>query len=170
MEKAVNNLGAAVLVILIVAAALTLLAPRFGWRVDAVFSGSMEPEINVGSVLVTRPVDSKAIKVGDIITFDSPTSEIPITHRVVSVAEGSELHFQTRGDANEDIDPAMVPARNVVGKVYFHVPYFGYLSQFVKTPLGFILLLCVPGVIAIVMETKNVRRLITELKWKGNTG
>ena len=75
-----------------------------------------------------------------------------------------------KGDANEDIDPAMVPARNVVGKACFHVPYFGYLSQFVKTPLGFILLLCVPGVIAIVMETKNVRRLLTELKWKGNTG
>jgi signal peptidase len=167
VKKAAGNLGTAVLVVLIVAAALTFLAPRFGWRVDAVFSGSMEPEIKVGSVVVTRPVESETIKLGDIITFDSPTAEIPTTHRVVFVEEGSELCFQTKGDANEESDPFTVPARDVVGKVCFHVPYFGYLSQFVKTPLGFILLLCVPAVIAIVMEARNVRRLLTALKMEG---
>jgi len=164
MRKVASNLGTAVVVVLIVAAALTFLAPRFGWRVDAVFSGSMEPEIKVGSVVVTRPVEAETIKVGDIITFDSPSGEIPTTHRVVFVEESSELCLRTKGDANEENDPFTVPARDVVGKVCCHVPYFGYLSQFVKTPLGFILLLCVPGVIAIVMETINVRRLLTELK------
>jgi len=162
MKKAAGNLGAAILVILIAAAAFTFLAPRFGWRVDAVFSGSMEPEIEVGSVLVTRPVDTETIKVGDIITFESPLSEIPMTHRVIAMEKGSELNFQTKGDANEDTDPITVPAQNVLGKVFFHVPYFGYVSQFAKAPLGFMLLLCIPGLIIVVMEIRNVRRVLTE--------
>jgi signal peptidase len=167
MKKVASNLGTAVLVMLIAAAVFIFLAPRFGWRVDAVFSGSMEPEIKVGSVIVTHPAEAKTIKVGDIITFDSPLSEIPITHRVVSVEEGSELRFQTKGDANEDVDSLTVPAQNVVGKVFFHAPYFGYVSQFVKTPLGFILLLCVPGLIIMVMEIRNIRRLFTEKQVEG---
>lgn len=162
MKKAASNLGTAILVMLILAAALTFLAPRFGWRVDAVFSGSMEPEIKVGSVLITRPVEAETIKAGDIITFDSPPSEMPTTHRVVSVEKGSELYFQTKGDANEDADPITVPAQNVLGTAYFHVPYFGYVSQFVKTPLGFILTLCVPGIIIVVMELRNIRRILTK--------
>ena len=167
MKKAASNLGTAILVMLIVAAALTFLAPRFGWRVDAVFSGSMEPEIRVGSVLITRPVEAETIEVGDVITFNSPLSETPTTHRVVSVEKGSELRLQTKGDANEDADPFTVPAQNVLGTACFHVPYFGYASQFVKTPLGFILTLCVPGLIIMVMEMRNVRRLLTEKQVEG---
>jgi signal peptidase len=170
MKKAASNLGTVILVILIMAAAFTFLAPRFGWRVDAVFSGSMEPEIKVGSVVVTRPVEAETIKVGDVITFNSPLSETPTTHRVVSVEKGSELRFQTKGDTNEDADPFTVPAQNVMGKVCFHVPFFGYFSQFAKTPLGFILLLCVPGLIIMVMEMRNVRRLLTEKQVEENTG
>jgi signal peptidase len=167
MKKAASNLGTAVLVILIAAAVLAFLAPRFGWRVDAVFSGSMEPEIMVGSIIVTRAVEAETIKVGEIITFNSPLSEIPTTHRVVSVGKGSELRFQTKGDANEDADPVTIPAQNVMGKVCFHVPYLGYVSQFTKTPLGFILLLCVPGLTIMVMEIRNVRRVLAEKQADG---
>jgi signal peptidase len=170
MKKAASNLGTTVLVILIAAAVFTFLAPRFGWRVDAVFSGSMEPEIKVGSIIATRPVEAETMEVGDIITFNSPLSEIPTTHRVVSVEKGSELRFQTKGDANEDVDPFTVPAQNVMGKVCFHVPYLGYVSQFSKTPLGFILLLCVPGLVIVVMEIRNIRRVLTEKQVEGRYG
>lgn len=61
----------------------------------------------------------------------------------------------TRGDANEDADPFIVPAENVVGKIWFHVPYLGYVIRFVKTPLGFLLTLCLPGLVLVVMEMKN---------------
>jgi signal peptidase len=110
------------------------------------------------------------MEVGDIITFNSPLSEIPTTHRVVSVEKGSELRFQTKGDANEDVDPFTVPAQNVMGKVCFHVPYLGYVSQFSKTPLGFILLLCVPGLVIVVMEIRNIRRVLTEKQVEGRYG
>jgi signal peptidase len=68
--------------------------------------------------------------------------------------------FQTKGDVNEDADPFVVPAQNVVGKVCLHIPYFGYVTQFVKTPLGLLLTLCLPGLVIIVMEMRNIWRAL----------
>jgi len=162
MKKAAENFGTALLVMLMLAAVFTFLAPRFGWSVDAVFSGSMEPELTVGGVVITRPVDVEAIKAGDIITFYSPLSEQLTSHRLIAVEHGSSFRFRTKGDANEDADPFTVPAENVVGKVCFHIPYLGYATQFVKTLLGFLLTLCLPGVIILVMELRNIWIVLTK--------
>lgn len=161
MKKATGNFGLAVIILLMMAAALTFLAPHFGWSVDTVFSGSMEPQLKVGGVVVTRPVEAEDIKVGDTITFYSPLSEQLTSHRVVAVEDGSPFHFQTKGDANEDADPFVVPVQNVVGKVCFHIPYLGYATQFIKTPLGLLLTLCLPGLIIVVMEMVNIWRVLT---------
>jgi len=162
MKKAAQNFGLAMVILLMTAAALIFMAPRFGWKVDAVFSGSMEPGLKLGSVVVTRPVEAEEIKAGDIITFYSPLNEKLMSHRVVAVEHGSSFHFQTKGDASEDADPFVVPAENVVGKVCLHLPYFGYVTQFVKTPLGFLLTICLPGLVVIVMEIRNIRCVLTE--------
>jgi len=164
MKKVAKNFGLAVIILLMAAAALMFLAPRFGWSVDAVFSGSMEPELKVGSVVVTRPVEPEEIRAGDIITFYSPLSERLTSHRVVAVEQTSAFHFLTKGDANGDADPVVVPAQNVVGKVCLHIPYFGYVTQFVKTPLGFLLTICIPGLVVIVTEVRNIWRMLTEGK------
>ena len=162
MKKVFKNFGFAVIILLMAAAVFTFLAPRFGWSVDTVFSGSMEPQLKVGGVVVTRHVAAEEIQVGDIITFYPPASEQLTSHRVIAVDDGSPLHFQTKGDANENTDPFVVPAENVVGKVCLHLPYFGYAAQFVKTPLGVLLTLCLPGLVIIAMETRNIWRVITE--------
>ncbi len=162
MKKVAENFGLAVIILLMTVVVLTFLAPHFGWRVDTVFSGSMEPQLKVGGVAVTRPVEAGDIKVGDIITFHSPLSEKVTSHRVIAVDDDSSSHFQTKGDASEDADPFVVPAQNVVGKVCFHIPYFGYAAQFVRTPLGLLLTLCLPGLIIMGMEVRNVWRVLTE--------
>jgi signal peptidase len=162
MKKAVGYLGMAVIILLMAAAVFTFLAPRFGWRVDAVFSGSMEPQLKVGGVVVTRPVAAEDIKAGDTITFYCPLNEQLTSHRVIAVEDGSPLSFRTKGDANEDADPFTVPAGKVVGKVCFHLPYFGYAAQFIKTPLGLLLTLCLPGLIIIILEMRNIWRALTE--------
>ncbi len=164
MEKVIKGFGLAVIILLIAIAVLTFLAPHFGWRVDTVFSGSMEPQLKMGGVVVNRPVEAEDIKVGDIITFHSPLGEKVTSHRVVAVNDGSSLHFQTKGDANEDADPFVVPAQSVVGKICFHIPYLGYAAQFVRTPLGLLLTLCLPGLAIIVLEMINIWRAITEIQ------
>lgn len=162
MKKAVENLGFAIIILLMAAAVFTFLAPHFGWRVDTVYSGSMEPELKPGGVVITRPVEASGIKAGDIITFYCPLSQQMTSHRVIAVEEGSSLNFRTKGDANEDADPFIVPAQNVVGKVCFRLPYLGYAAQFVKTPLGLLLTLCLPGLVIIGMEMRNIWRVLTE--------
>ena len=160
MGKAAKSLGFASIVLLITIAAFTFLVPRFGWRVDAVFTGSMEPALKVGGVVITRPVEAEEISVGDIITFYSPQTGKPTSHRVMAIQSGSSRYFQTKGDVNEDVDTVAVPMENVVGKVCFHVPYLGYATQFVKTRLGLILTLFLPGLIVILLEIRSIWRVL----------
>jgi hypothetical protein len=56
----------------------------------------------------------------------------------------------------------LIVSQNVVGKVRFHIPLVGYVANFVKTPLGFILLLCVPGFIIIGMELRTIWTTISK--------
>ena len=162
MKKVAKYFGLVVVILIMLAAALTLLAPRFDWRVDVVFSSSMEPELRVGGLVVTRPADAEKIRVGDIITFYHPLSGELTSHRVIGVEEGSSFHFRTKGDATEDDDSFVVPAQNVVGRVCFDIPYFGYFIQFLKTPLGSILTVCIPGLIIIALEVRNIWRVLDE--------
>jgi signal peptidase len=164
MKKLFEYCGIAVIVLLMATAILLFLAPHFGWMVDVVSSGSMEPELKTGGVVITRPVEAEDIKVGDTITFNSPTNKVLTSHRVIAVEDGSPFHFRTKGDANEDADPFILPAENVVGRVCFHLPYFGYVTQFAKTPLGLLLTLCLPGLVIILMEMRNIWLVLTEGK------
>ena len=137
-----------------------VLLPRFSsWRFDAVLSGSMEPVLNVGGVVVVKPVQPSDISAGDIISFHS--GETLITHRVTdAVSNRGELYFVTKGDANEEPDILPVPAENVVGNVIFDAPYLGYLSAFVKTRLGLILTIFLPGALIIALELRSMWHIV----------
>ena len=162
MKKAVEYLGLTIVILLMAAAVFTYVGPHFGLRVDAVLSGSMEPELKVGSMVVTRSVEAETVEVGDIITFHPSTvGENLITHRVIGIGHSSSLYFETMGDANEDPDPFTVPARNLVGKISLHIPYWGYVTEFLKTPIGFILAVVIPGAILIALYIINILRALT---------
>ena len=122
----------------------------------------MEPELKVGSLVVARPVEPEAIVVGDIITFHSiAVGEGVITHRVTGIGRSASLHFQTKGDANDDPDPFTVPARNLVGRICFYVPYLGYVTEFLKTPVGFTVAVAIPGVIVVVVYITSLWQALT---------
>jgi len=113
-------------------------------------------------VVITRPVKANEILVGDIITFYSPQSKKLTSHRVIESEDSSAFYFRTKGDANEDADSAIVPFVNVVGKVCFHLPYLGYINKCVKSFWGFLLTLCLPGLIVVVLELRNIWRILVE--------
>ena len=138
------------------------LAPRFGWRVDAVYSGSMEPEFMAGDVVITQPVQTTKIEEGDVITYRSPRNNEMTSHRVTAIDNGPVPGFHTKGDANEDTDPYLVPAANIVGRVCFSIPFFGRVTGFIKTPKGLILTLCLPGSIIVAMELVNIWRVVSD--------
>ena len=153
--------GIVLVVVLMTMVVLALLAPHFGWRADTVLSGSMEPALPVGCVQVTRPVQPQNIQVGDIITFRSTTNGKLMSHRVVAVEEDESYQFRTKGDANEDVDPYLTPAENVVGRVCFKVAHVGRVVEYLKTPIGFILL----GLVGIALIVAEVSTML-EVRWK----
>lgn len=130
-------------------------------RLFTVYSGSMEPTIKTASVIVTLP--SKTYDQGDIITF-RPTDdeEYIVTHRIAFKQYASGLSsapfYVTTGDANDIIDPWQISDSQVLGKVVFWLPYAGHLTDFARTPRGFILLVIVPATIVIYEELKTLGR------------
>jgi signal peptidase len=152
-----------VLLGLLLVGALTFMASRW-WGLDfrSVASGSMEPTIPVGSVVAVQPVDPVTLRLGYIITFKSPENpNLIVTHRVNKVTGPPEARlFHTKGDANDDPDLELVPAGNVLGRVRFHLPYLGYLAQFVRTPRGWLYLVAVPAVLVVLMELVNILKVI----------
>jgi len=150
MKRAAWYLILTVVILFMMSAVFIYVAPHINWHVNAVLTGSMAPEITVGSLVVTSPIEPEKIEVGDIITF-RPVSvgENWITHRVIGIGKSSSLYFETKGDANDKADPFTVPAQNMIGKVSFHTPYWGYFTEFLKTPFGFLFSVVIPGVVII---------------------
>jgi signal peptidase I len=160
MRKAASVLGSIVVILLMAAAAFTFLGPHFGWEVDAVISGSMEPQLHTGALVVTRPVAPDTILPGDIITFFAPVTNRMTTHRVVAIENNPTLSFCTKGDANEEADPNPVATASVKGVVCFNIPYVGYLTKFLKTLPGLLICLCLPALVIIITEIRNIRRAV----------
>ena len=143
---------------------LSLLPITGNIEIKIVKSGSMEPQIPVGSLVVVWPTASYAV--GDIVTFGKDSKrDIPTTHRVVGMrVESGVTLFQTKGDANEEADPQETALRDVVGKVFLVVPYAGFVLDFARQPLGFALLIGVPAAIIILDESVNIFKEVVVLR------
>ena len=132
-------------------------------------SGSMEPGIHVGDVVVSTYVDPSSIKVGNVITFHYRVDSDPnrcFTHRVYSIIETGDggFVFQTKGDANEDVDERYVRPDEVIGRVSFVIPYLGYFGEFARSVVGFFVFLVIPAVLIIVFEVRRIIKISREEK------
>lgn len=133
------------------------------FKVMTVLSGSMEPEIKTGSIVVVKPSDEYGI--GDIITFNSAgKSGIPTTHRIVEmkVNEGVPVYI-TQGDANNAPDTREITNSDIQGRLVLDVPYIGFAVDFARKPLGFLVIIGIPAAVIICDEA---RKIIRELKKK----
>lgn len=140
----------ALIVLLLLSSALPIPG---GIKTFVVQSGSMEPTIKTGGVVVVKPAES--YHVGDVITF-GPRSKTkpPTTHRIMEVKEDG--NFLTKGDANEDADMRTVSRYEVIGKVLFSLPYVGYAVAAAQKPWGFTVIVIIPAVIIIWEELQKI--------------
>lgn len=133
-----RGLGVGVAIIVVLIAFAAIVYPRIIGGVPlTVLSGSMVPTFNPGDLVITKPVDAKDLKRGDIITFQ-PKSDDPtlITHRVVSIGTtlaGKEV-LVTKGDANNAQDPSIAPEQ-VKGQYVYRIPYLGFVANAVPANL-----------------------------------
>ena len=101
------------------------LAPRLvGFQGHVVVSGSMEPRLSPGDVVLTRPVLLQDLQPGQVLLFPDPEgADRLVLHRLVSFDERGDL--VTRGDANQSNDSTHVPISSVIGAAQVGVPYVG---------------------------------------------
>lgn len=127
------------------------------FKIFTVQSGSMEPTITTGSVILVKELSS--YEIGDIITRKAgPSSEATVTHRLIEEEEKEgDIRFRTKGDANEDADNMTFSFEDIIGQVLFNIPYLGYPINFIKTPHGFILAVVIPATILIYEELRKIK-------------
>ena len=126
MKKLVSFLSDILIILLLLTVGATLALKYIGHaEMKAVLTGSMEPELPVGSLLVILPVSYEEIQIGDDITCVRDQNLTLVTHRVIEKDDETKS-ITTQGIANNAPD---TPTRyeNVVGRVEYHVPYAGYL-------------------------------------------
>ena len=129
-----------------------------------IISPSMEPNINVYDVVVTKKVkDFSTINAGDVITFISTSSlgdGLTVTHRVIDVVKTEDdIKFRTKGDNNQIADSSLASSKNVMGKVLVKIPWVGHVQFLLQSKAGWLFALLVPAVLIVIHDVYKVIRL-----------
>lgn len=144
---------------------LSVTAPYvFGSRSLTVLSGSMEPALHVGDVVVVEKVLPLDVRVGDIVTFRDPADASRlITHRVRGIdVDGRNVGFVTKGDANTSVEHWSTDRDGTIGRVQFHVWRLGYLMFWIRSPFGRLGMVVVPALLLGAFELWRIWRPAAE--------
>ncbi|MGI5942992.1 MAG: signal peptidase I [Pelotomaculaceae bacterium] len=108
--------------------------PKFlGFSPLVVLSGSMEPAMYPGDVVIIREQAADKYRPGDVVTY--LTGGNAFTHRIVSEENGV---FTLKGDNNNTADEFLTADR-FEGKVILRIPKIGLAIVFLKKPQGMVL-------------------------------
>jgi len=125
----------------------------FGWLVTSLFSvliiwfavgvfpiypsvivtGSMEPLIKPGDIVLVQKIPGEETQIGDVIQYLHLEEEIFITHRIIDLDERVGKKLLTKGDNNPSADSDLVMPEQVKGKVIATIPKVGWLTLLLKS-------------------------------------
>lgn len=114
---------------------------------------SMKPTINDGDAIIVIPTSEKDIKIGDVISYNR--GGWIITHRVIDKENGKII---TKGDNLSNKDPYLVDPSEVIGKHLLTIPYLGQILVYLSSPIGFILLVLIPGGLLVFNEARKLQK------------
>lgn len=175
VRKAVNVIKNVIcwsLVVILVFTVIIFLTSRikgeapsvFGYTVLRVSSGSMEPELEIGDVILDKAVDNpEKLKVGDVVTYKSDELGLLVTHKVIKAPykKNGTLMLQTQGVAN-DVADAPIRADSVKGVMVSKIQFLDAVYNVFLSPwgllilIGLIILIFIDEIIAIVkILTRN---------------
>ena len=171
MKKVINIIGIAfcVFLTLIIIVNVTLIAKSYiypekvpdfmGYKPFIVLSGSMEPTILTGDLVLTKEVVPDRINKGDIIAFRVEGNTM-VTHRVTDIVrENNSISFLTKGDANIGDDAHAVKAEDLEGIYLGRIGGLGNFAIFLQTPMGLLLFVVTPLCLFIVYDMIARKRL-----------
>lgn len=126
-------------------------------HIFTIMSGSMAPAIGTGAVVaIPQQTITQSYQPSNIVTFHS--SRGLITHRIIEVVTtNSAEKYRTQGDANPLPDHDLLNHEDIVGPVRVTVPLLGYLVTWLKTKVGFAVLILLPATGIIMQELRSMR-------------
>lgn len=139
----------------------------FGHSILRVSSESMEPELNIGDIIMVKRVDPSTLKKGDVITYkgtEGPVAGKMITHQIVSepYEEGGVYYFTTRGIKEGAIDDPEINDSQILGKVLYKIPILGSLYDFFSKWYG----LAAFGALILIAFSSELINLISIIRNK----
>ncbi len=142
--------------------------PNNGYKPYIVLSDSMNGVFEVGDIAVSKETDADNLKKGDIISFksiDPNNYDTVVTHKIKKVTKyQGEKAYVTYGVNTGAEDAYPVPADRVIGEYQFRLPKMGYFFQFLKTPMGYFVLIFIPFMLLIGSEAFRFRKLWKQYK------
>src|SRR5690554_3168399 len=130
------GLSAGLLAFVLLLGVLVIVVPAAtGSTPMTVLTSSMEPTYPPGTLIIVKPIDEQDIRIGDPITYQIESGkDAVVTHRVIAVTSSSDgtRSFTTQGDNNDVADAASVLPVQVRGKVWYSVPWIGYVNTMVN--------------------------------------
>lgn len=140
--------------------AVVALPNAIGMRSFTVMSGSMEPTIHVGDVVIDKKIRPLDARPGDVVTFSDPTGRKRlITHRIRSLrVQGNTVQVVTKGDANNTVERWSVPANGRIGRVELRVWKLGYPLVYAHSRYGLIGLVALPALLLCLVELRKIWR------------
>jgi len=131
----------------------------FGVGAAVVLSGSMEPALSTGDLLIISETNDYAV--GDVIVFQE--GRIAVTHRIINM---TQEHVITQGDANNTPDTP-ITREQIKGEVILAIPLVGYLVNAIKSPVGTLLIILLAVWLVehpYRLEKENDRKRLAEIK------
>lgn len=158
IKKFIYGLVLATLILVAGLTGISALNIPGNYKLLVVKSGSMEPAIKTGSVVIVKP--SSDYRKGDVVTFKDPKfPKTTVTHRLYEIKDNQgKISFLTKGDANHSPDTTEILQDQVLGKMLFAVPFVGYPVNFAKTMEGLIIMVIIPTVIIVYTELLNIKK------------
>lgn len=125
-------------------------------------SGSMEPEIMTGDLIINRTAEMDEIEVGDVISYYE--GRYIITHRVVeeTTDESGKKGFICQGDANNTADETVVTEENLAGIYLRRIPGLGDVAMFMQTTKGLVVCVICPAALLLFYDMIRRRRIEKE--------
>jgi len=124
---------------------------KSGYSCVIVVSGSMEPAIGVGDLLIIK--GAEAYHSGDVVTYLSESGSL-ITHRVQEVSNNGYI---THGDAN-NISDGEIPAQRLLGKAAVVLPGVGLVMRWFFSPINIAFLVCISLLLWMIVRLNSARK------------
>ena len=138
-------------------------ASIFGLKPYMVLTGSMEPNYNIGDLIIVKEVKENELNVGEAITYSVGNGDETISHRIVRItSKDGKTQYETKGDNNNSPDSELVSFEQIQGRIVFKISKLGLIITQLTTGTGTAMILLVIAISYFYTNRKEEKRIARE--------